>query len=141
MASSSLRIPLGLLAFAMAGAACGGDDTIFVTNGTNDVRKACDIRTSWTRGKTVTCLECLSTAPLATCNCIISAPYVGKCAQQLALRKASANCDDALERCVNGCGQNGCGCLENCYSSRGECKVRADALDGCVADICDAVCR
>lgn len=141
MASSLRGLFLGLGALSVTVAACGGDDTVFVTNGANDLRKACDIRTSWTNTKSVPCLECLTSAPLATCNCLVKTPFVGKCAQQLALKKAAPDCDDALERCTNACGPNACGCLDNCYSSRAGCKVRAAALDGCVADVCAEVCR
>jgi len=129
-----------LLALSAVVAACGGDDTVFVTNGSNDLRKACDVRLGWKRNKEVKCLECLITAPLATCNCTVSAPYVGKCAQQLELKRASPNCDDALERCVTSCGQNNCGCIDTCYSTRLECKSRAAALEGCVSEVCSAVC-
>ncbi len=121
--------------------ACGGDDTPFVTNGSNDLRKACDLRAEWSQFKTVECQQCIATAPLATCNCTVSAPYVGKCAQQLAFKRASPDCDDALERCVGSCAQGACGCVETCYSSRADCKVRAAALDGCVTEVCSAVCR
>ena len=140
MASLFRALPAAMAAsFVLC--ACGGDDTTFVTNGSNDLRKACDIRTSWSRTKSVPCLECLTTAPLATCNCTVKAPYVGRCAQQLALKKDSPDCDDALDRCVNSCGQNACGCLETCYSTRAGCKIRAAALDGCVTNVCDSVCR
>ena len=116
-------------------------DVNSVSNGVNDLRKACDIRLGWTQTKTVDCQQCLATAQIATCNCTVSATYVGKCAQQLALKRASADCDDALERCVGSCAQSNCGCIDTCYSSRAECKVRAAALEGCITEVCSTVCR
>lgn len=141
MGRASFSFVLAALSVISTLGACGGDDTVFVTNGSNDLRRACDARLAWTRTKTVTCLECLTTAPLATCNCTVTAPYVGKCAQQLALRKDSPDCDDALDRCVASCSQTECGCIELCYSTRAACKVRSAALEGCVTEVCASVCQ
>jgi hypothetical protein len=139
----ALRFASVTIAFAsFVLGACGGDDTVFVTNGSNDVRRACEVRARWTNTKSVLCLECLATAPIPSCECTtVAKTFTGKCAQQLTLKKASPNCDDALTRCVGTCGQTDCGCLDLCYSSRAECRARASALDGCVAEVCDEACR
>lgn len=125
----------------MALAACGGDDTTFVTEGSNDLRVACEQRRTWTRSKTVTCLECVATAPLPACECTVKQPYVGRCAQQLKLKLANPECDQTLGVCVNACKSDDCGCLEACYASRKTCRARVSALDGCVAEVCDPICR
>ncbi len=101
------RAPLASIAWlSVAGlaslAACGGDDTTFVTEGSNDLRAACEQRRTWTRAKTVTCLECLATAPLPACDCTVKQPYVGRCAQQLKLKLANPECDPTLGAACNG---------------------------------------
>lgn len=136
-----LRATTVLFALSSIVIACGGDDTVFVTNGSNDLRKACEVRLGWKRSKEVKCLECITTAPLATCNCTVSAPYVGKCAQQLDLKRASADCDQPLERCVGSCSLNDCGCIDTCYATHQECRARASALEGCVSEVCGPLCE
>ncbi len=121
--------------------ACGGDDTTFITNGSNDLRKACETRQTWSRAKSVQCLECMATAPLPACDCTVKQAYVGRCAQQLKLKLATPDCDNLLGRCANACNQSDCNCLESCYASREVCKARVAALDGCVAEVCESTCR
>jgi hypothetical protein len=140
------RAPLASLVSLAVGAvavlaACGGDDTTFVTEGSNDLRAACEQRRTWTRAKTVECLECMATAPLPACDCTVKQPFVGLCAQQLKLKLANPECDQTLGVCVNACKPDDCACNEACFASRKTCRARVSALDGCVAEVCDSHCR
>lgn len=129
----------GCLALATGLVACGGDDTPYTSNGVADVRKACDVRATWSNQKAAACLQCMALSPTERCSCPVQSEFVGRCAQQSALRNAEPQCDDELTRCLGGCGD--CACQDACYGKKEACRRKAGAVDGCVTATCDAVCR
>ncbi len=111
-------------------------------NGVDDVKKACEIRTSWTKRNANTCVECQSFAPIAKCNCpsFANATYMGQCQAQGETKSHEAECDTQLDDCVHTC-QDDCGCIDGCYAGKDKCRAAAAAVDGCVAEVCASYCQ
>lgn len=122
-------------------AACAIDAESKRGNGVDDVRKACEIRTTWTRSTTETCINCLAAAPLPACDCEQFKEFGALCELQQAERHADPGCTEALDDCTRNCPKADCGCLEGCYASSASCKRLAGALDGCVAAACAQYCQ
>lgn len=121
--------------------ACGGDDEPASSNGVDDLKVACELRTGWTRTKTQDCIDCRSIAKTPKCDCpAFQQDFAGKCADQGRAYGDERDCDFVGD-CVGKCAENDCACVDACYASRAACKPKADALDGCITDVCDAYCR
>lgn len=129
----SLAVGLAVLA------ACNSDQPKN-GNGVNDVRKACDIRTTWTRASSSECNDCQASAPVAACDCPRFSQYGGRCEEQ---GKRAANDPDCTEvfKCISPCPLTDCACIESCYKGHESCKTNAAARDGCVTEACDSVCK
>ncbi len=127
----ALTLPLGLVACS--------DDAPYGDDGVADVRKACDLRATWSRKSQATCLECVANAPTIDCGCPVQSEFAGRCAEQSALRNAEPQCDDALVRCLGACAD--CQCQDACYTQKDACRKKASAVDGCVTATCERVCR
>lgn len=113
-------------------------------NGVNDVAKACAIRDGWTQRQSNTCVECQSFAPIAKCNCpsFSNATYMGKCQAQGDAKAHEPDCNDTnLENCLHACKDEDCACIDGCYAGHDKCRAVAQAVDGCVAEVCDATCK
>jgi hypothetical protein len=130
-------LPL-LVVVAMA---CGPDPPPPQAVGVNDVRKACDIRTTWVRRTTTECTECLAIASTPECDCpALQREYSGKCSTHRDAKLAEPTCD-GVDACANNCPPADCACVENCYAGKATCRERGSALDGCLAELCDKSCR
>ena len=131
--------PLALLAF-LAVAACSstGSTPPPGANGVNDVRKACEIRATWTRGTTDACGVCFGQTITPRCACSTH-DFAGKCSEQQAAKAKEPTCD-GIENCVTACKPTDCACIDGCYAGKA-CRVAASAVDGCTAEICAADCR
>ena len=131
-------LALSLVAFAFL--ACNDEeDKSPPTNGVNDVSKACAIRARWTRGTVQECSNCLGISVVPFCDCSTE-PYAGKCSEQKTAKIAEPACGGVGE-CVFGCAASDCACVDACYANKEACRVRASALDGCLAEVCDSYCR
>ena len=131
---------LASLAFvSFTTAACSGTAADAPTNGVNDVLKACEIRAPWTRTSNSSCESCLAAATTPRCPCT-DLDYAGKCSDQQAAESAEASCE-GVDTCVNKCVRTDCACIDGCYVNLAACRVRASALDGCVAEICHSYCE
>lgn len=133
-----------LLAFApfvfVVAAACGSDPEAAPV-GVNDVRKACEIRTTWQRLDSLDCSECFGIASAQKCDCPnLQRDYAGKCASHRDAKLAEPACE-GVDACVNACPKTDCGCVEGCYAGKDACRPIGNAMDGCLAEVCDAYCR
>ena len=136
-------ITLCLSLLGIATIACSGDDedaTPPTTNGVNDVAKACAIRAQWTQLNSLDCNDCLGVASVAKCDCTSAKEYAGRCSTQQEAKTDEPACAGVGE-CVFKCDANDCTCVEACYAGKDACRVRASALDGCLAEVCDSYCR
>lgn len=118
-------------------AACGDDEP--TNNGVNDVKKACELKTTWKRARDLKCINCVSAAPNAKCDCEEIKEFSGACSEQGDLFKSA--CPQNVIDCALHCPVNDCACVENCYNANGDCKKRAAMRDGCVVDRCDEYCQ
>jgi hypothetical protein len=138
--NKSLLVPLLFVAGLVVVTACG-DDAPAPNNGVNDVRKACEIRTGWSKLSAQECIDCLSIAPTPKCDCpAFQQEFAAKCADQGAALGNERNCD-LVGECVGKCAKTDCGCIDACYDDRAACRPKAAALDGCTTDVCDKYCR
>lgn len=110
-------------------------------NGVNDVRKACDIRNTWTNRGAQRCSDCIFTAPEPTCSCEQFKDFAALCLEQGNARRADPGCTVDLDNCVNLCDKTNCDCIEACYAPSASCKQHDGARDGCVVDVCTQYCK
>ncbi len=129
------RVPL----LAAVLVACASSSTPTSSgNGVNDVRKACEIRATWSRAGGSACLTCMGIATTPKCSC--SDPAVsGKCSEQQEAKNAEASCAGTTD-CTSKCAPTDCACIDACYAGKA-CRTFASAVDGCAASICDGQCR
>ncbi len=121
--------------------ACATDSEPDRNNGVNDVRKACEVRATWKRGATETCINCMAAAPSPKCDCESFKEFGGLCEIQEAERHAEPTCTSPLEDCTHTCAKTDCNCLEGCYAQAARCKQLAGARDGCVTAVCAQYCE
>lgn len=120
--------------------ACSGDDdAAATTTGVNDVSKACAIRAQWTKSTSPDCADCLGASTIARCDCSTK-DYAGLCSEQQTAKNAEPTCAGVGE-CVFRCAAGDCACVDACYVDNGTCRTTSSALDGCLAEVCDAHCR
>jgi hypothetical protein len=132
---------VGLSVLGIATFACGHDDEAPPPIvGVNDVSKACAIRAQWTRASSPDCDDCMALAPIPKCACSSAKDYAGKCSDQQQIKTNEPTCTGVGE-CVFKCAANDCACVDACYAAKDACRVRASALDGCLAEACDNYCR
>ena len=121
--------------------ACATDSEPERNNGVNDVRKACALRATWSKSATETCINCLSAAPLAKCDCDQFKEFGGLCELQEIARHAEPSCTSSLDDCVHVCPKTDCNCLVGCYAQAARCRQLSGARDGCVTDVCAPYCQ
>lgn len=109
------------------------------SNGVDDVKKACEIRTTWAHPTSGACTDCFAYAKAERCDCT-DLPYAGKCSGQDKARAAEASCGD-VDTCIRACTATDCACVDACYAAKAACRKAASAVDGCVAETCDEHCR
>ena len=131
----------GASIFLLAVVACSSSSSNAqpTTNGVNDVLKACEIRAQWTKTSASPCINCIAYSTTPRCPCA-DVDYAGECSTQQAAKTNEPSCQ-GVDTCVNACAKTDCACVEACYANRAACKPQAAAVDGCVADVCDAECR
>lgn len=129
---------LSALFVALAVTACTTDEP---NNGVNDVKAACEIRATWKRVETEDCRNCMTAAPLVSCECESFKAFAGLCQEQGDARIREPSCNDAVEQCVTTCRKSDCACVEGCYARAEACKKASAARDGCVADVCAQYCN
>lgn len=121
-------------------AACGkGNDDDPTNNGVDDVHKACEVRSGWTRIKEEKCVFCMSASPLPKCDCEALQPFSGSCSKQGENYRSA--CSESVIDCAGHCATTDCACLDGCYAAADECTVRAAERDGCVAEQCAQYCQ
>lgn len=133
---------IGIVALVIAAiAACGDPDPAAPpSNGVNDVRKACEIRSAWTDRTSSRCIDCIAAAANPPCACPERPAAAGRCESQQAQRsRASFSCD-GVEECRFRCPSNDCACVDACYAQKDACRAAASALDGCVTEACADLC-
>ena len=136
--SSSLAVALVITIAGLV--ACSPSESA-TNNGVNDVRAACEIRTTWKSGAADKCKNCLASAAQAACDCELFKEFGGKCHPQNVARQSEADCSDPVLSCVYKCASTDCACLEGCYATAAKCRAAASAVDGCVADVCAPYCQ
>ncbi len=119
---------------------CGADDDDRPKsgNGVDDVKLACELRTSWNRSNH-DCALCEAAVVSPRCDCSELAAYGAACIDQQEARKKV--CAESVDSCVFGCDRNDCGCIERCYTAGDDCKKASDARDGCVSEACASYCK
>ena len=130
-----------LVGSGFATSACSPKDGDPPRNGVNDVRKACELRASWTKGADRTCINCVAAAPSPACDCPDFKEFGGLCKSQDNDRRAEPSCTDAIGNCTRACAAKDCACVESCYAQAEACKRVAAAEDGCIADACTKYCQ
>lgn len=137
--------PRALPLFSLIGltilAACATDSEPPRNNGVNDVRRACEVRSAWTRAGTETCINCMAAAPSPKCQCESFKEFGGFCEIQEVERHAEPTCTSLLDDCAHTCSKLDCNCLEGCYAQAARCKQLAGARDGCVTAVCAQYCE
>jgi hypothetical protein len=131
--SSLPHVAAGLVFSAALAPACGGRN-----DGVNDVAQACAIRAQWKNDQAKECLNCRASVGSPPCDCTEFKAYAGKCEPQAG--EARAACPETFETCARSCKQD-CTCLSKCYDGNAACKNAAAARDGCLTDVCTAVCK
>lgn len=123
-------------------AACSADEesTGTTSNGVNDVRVACELRSGWSRRITVTCVDCMALASAPWCECSNNKEFSGRCNPQRTAKTDEPECE-GVDACVFACTAEDCDCVERCYDGKDVCRTRAAALDGCLAETCADECR
>ncbi len=125
-------------AIVLVASCASEDDGPKGTNGVNDVKRACEIRTTWVREGNE-CSLCEAGAISPRCDCTTLASFGAACIdQQNTLRQA---CGVEKDNCVAKCDRTDCGCIEACYADNAACKSAAAARDGCVAEVCGPHCK
>lgn len=116
-----------------------GDDEPKSGDGVNDVKLACELRTTWNRSKQ-DCGLCEAAVIAPRCDCSELAAYSAACSdQQEARRKA---CAESVDNCVLACNRDDCACIERCYADADDaCKKASDARDGCIGEACASYCQ
>ena len=127
------------LASVSLGAACGGNSGPKVDNGVNDVRAACQIRTTWVHNEKNQCSICAASVVAPRCDCSALTAFSGACDDQA--NAAHAACPGSVNDCVANCKQDDCNCIEGCYANDAACKQAAAARDGCQAEACTQYCK
>jgi len=104
--------------------------------GVNDVKKACEIRTTWLKRDSDKCRECIAIATNAACECTDrQRAYAGKCHDHHLKRANEPTCSD-VTKCIASC-TDSCDCIDKCYEGKDQCRTLSAALDGCVAEVCN----
>lgn len=137
--SVSKLVALAVTASALAAssAACGGKDG---GTGVNDVKLACEARSAWTKADSQACRDCqISAYTSDECDCKRD-EYRALCHQHLVTRNAEADCVYEIDECVSAC-KGDCACADACFDNHGKCKPLQAAYDGCLADVCEDVCK
>jgi hypothetical protein len=131
-----------LLSFAAlaAGIVSCSDSEPSHGNGVNDVRKACDVQQTWSRGATLDCRACISAAAQPVCECNKD-PALARCVAQANARGAEPDCTQTVNDCVILCPAGDCACTDACYAANAKCRAASSALLGCTTDVCDPRCR
>lgn len=120
-------------------AACSSeDDDIRV--GVNDVRKACEIRATWTTPDANDCSACQTSAILERCECEALRDFSGACVEAANRVRSEASCTQQIETCWRACPQGDCACVDACYAGADACRRAAGGREGCVADVCSKYC-
>ena len=127
--------------FASVLAGCPQDKADPPNNGVDDVKQACEIRAAWTKYTDRVCINCMSAAPSAACDCPDFKAFGGKCQAQNDTRRAQPQCTDAIANCARACPRTDCACVDACYANAPDCKTAEAAVDGCVADVCAQYCQ
>ena len=109
-------------------------------NGVDDVKKACEIRATWTKASAEKCVNCVASAPSPACECELFKEFGGKCEPQNAARLANGSCTPPVD-CTRNCAKNDCLCVDACYAAAEECKRLSAATDGCVTEVCAPYCN
>jgi hypothetical protein len=131
---------VGLAAFVgFVLAACTNAVAVDLENGVNDVRLVCEQKRRWTRINSQDCLDCQGAAPSASCECEAFRRWSGRCSVQRSLFLQETTCNAVIDACVLACGD--CACVDGCYANAAACRVRASAVQGCVAEVCRSVCE
>ncbi len=108
--------------------------------GVNDVKKACEIRVTWKNNETDKCRNCISIATNPECTCSdAQRAYAAKCNDHHLKRASEPSCQE-VDKCITGCNSD-CACVDSCYAGKDTCRPLANALDGCVAEVCDPECK
>jgi hypothetical protein len=107
-------------------------------DGVNDVGEACKLRGAWKNMTARECVNCRASVGSPACECTDFKAYAGKCKDQA--DEARGACADSFDACARACGQD-CACVSKCYDSNGTCKSATASRDGCLTEVCDAVCR
>jgi hypothetical protein len=127
-----------ILAGALLGLGCGSKASAPSSpNGTDDVKAACEVRAQWRNAAANPCVQCLLEAPNTPCTCDANQ---GVCFEQWLAKTNEGDCTIAIHDCTGACGSD-CGCIDACFVSHARCRAAASALDGCVAQACDSLCR
>ena len=109
--------------------------------GVDDVKKACEIRATWARAATSACVDCTSISQAPVCGCpAFQQAYIGQCVDQARAHAIEPSCEGTAD-CIAKCAATDCDCIDRCYVGKPRCRELASAVDGCVADVCDAYCR
>lgn len=109
--------------------------------GVNDVRKACEIRTTWTQRGATLCAECLAYSKSPSCDCpSIQRDFSARCHSHHAAKQSEPTCD-GVDACVYNCPPGDCACAEGCYANKEACRPLGNATDGCIAEVCSPYCR
>ncbi|MDB4936285.1 MAG: hypothetical protein JWP87_3257 [Labilithrix sp.] len=133
-----LGVPLLALALTPA---CSSNDDPPPRNGVNDVKRACEIRASWTNKGNDRCINCQVAAQSPACDCEAFKDFASLCKGQDDARRAEPTCTAELDACTKACTQTDCACIDGCYAQSAKCKQVSAAKDGCIADVCTQYCQ
>lgn len=134
---------LAFLLLLLPLASCADDEPAPTTlrTGVNDVRAACELRAAWTKPLSPDCTVCTTAVLLPPCSCELVRDFGAACYDQAVARRAEPSCTDAVDKCVDACPRDGCGCIEGCYAQAAACRAATAARDGCVAEVCARYCQ
>lgn len=128
--------------FALAIVACSSESGSTKT-GTSRANLAwddsCTSMSGWVRYRELNCQTCVAGSKLG-CECAKDKPWNGQCQPEAEARRAEADCSDQLILCLDGCEMD-CACKAQCLASHDACRAKDEALESCIAQVCDSYCR
>ena len=135
-------VGLAALSIACSSASTGGADGGPLPNegnGVDDVKQACLVETAWTQSASPSCKTCVFEGAIPSCTCDMD-PDHSRCYSQALAKADESDCSLTVDDCVNAC-MSDCTCVDGCFANHAACRAAASALKGCLAALCDPVCR
>jgi hypothetical protein len=108
----------------------------------NGVKGACERKNTWKDRSRKKCTRCVALSSAPACACPADRePFSGICAKEQNKKINAKDCEDVWQ-CTYKCkDRTDCDCFAKCYDGRDDCHEIASAVDTCVVEVCDPLCK